>query len=650
MKSVICFLGFFVYFINISTALPRVKRNSWATSPDSKFQSRYNFTSEEEVELPIVDDDTFRLNPLKMAYPKMPNVCNDCVCGAGRKSRIVGGTTAAIGEFPWMVGMTKRGQFHCGGSLITRRHVLTAAHCLEGFDRRFFELYMGNPELDISSPDIIRRRVRSWTLHSDFNIYNLNNDIAIVELDRPVPLEGLVKTACLPENQAIDYTGSLATAIGWGKTSEGGEISNTLQKVKVPVLSDEECDEAGYQKSRRTENMFCAGYLEGERDACSGDSGGPLLVKGPSGQQEVIGITSFGRGCARPRYPGVYTKLTNYLGWLRDNLGGECICPPSYYEIMLNKFVILLLTCFSLMSSSISLPQVMLPSNQPQVSTNNRTSRFLFDEIFGIDVTAGDNDGTEEKLRNCTCECGVYSQEDRIVGGRPTEPHRYPWIARLVYEGRFHCGGSLLTNDYVLTAAHCLRRLKRSKLRIILGDHDQHTNLEAKAVMRAVSAIVRHRNFDLNSYNHDVALLKLRKPVEFTKTIRPICLPQTGSDPAGKEGTVVGWGRTMEGGMLPGVIHEVKVPIFSLEQCRKMKYKANRITPNMICAGKGSQDSCQGDSGGPLLVQEGDKIEIAGIVSWGVGCGRPGYPGVYTRVSRYLNWINTNMENTCLCK
>ncbi|PBC27021.1 Serine proteinase stubble [Apis cerana cerana] len=252
---------------------------------------------------------------------------------------------------------------------------------------------------------------------------------------------------------------------------------------------------------------------------------------------------------------------------------------------------------------------------------------------------------TEELLS----ECGISNQEDRIVGGRPTTPNKYPWVARLVYEGRFHCGASLVTNDYVITAAHCVRRLKRSKIRIVLGDYDQYVNTDGKAIMRAVSAIIRHKNFDMNSYNHDVALLKLRKSVKFSKRVKPICLPQKGSDPAGKEGTVVGWGRTSEGGMLAGQVHEVQVPILSLIQCRKMKYRANRITDNMICAGRGSQDSCQGDSGGPLLVQEGDRLEIVGIVSWGVGCGRPGYPGVYTRVSRYLNWINTNMKQGCIC-
>lgn len=83
-------------------------------------------------------------------------------------------------------------------------------------------------------------------------------------------------------------------------------------------------------------------------------------------------------------------------------------------------------------------------------------------------------------------------------------------------------------------------------------------------------------------------------------------------DPAGKEGTVVGWGRTTEGGMLPGIVQEVQVPIWSLAQCRAMKYRASRITPYMMCAGKGHQDSCQGDSGGPLLINNGDKYEIVG--------------------------------------
>ncbi|XP_046967002.1 trypsin-1-like isoform X2 [Vanessa cardui] len=288
------------------------------------------------------------------------------------------------------------------------------------------------------------------------------------------------------------------------------------------------------------------------------------------------------------------------------------------------------------------------------VTTGNRSSRFLFDSFFGLEVPLLEEQSVEDEdedpqVRNCSCECSGPNQENRIVGGVAAGLNRYPWMARLVYDGQFHCGASLLTKEYVLTAAHCVRKLKRSKIRVILGDHDQTITTESAAIMRAVTAIVRHRSFDAESYNNDIALLKLRKPVTFSKIIKPVCLPPASVDPSGKEGIVVGWGRTSEGGQLPAVVQEVRVPILSLTQCRGMKYRASRITNNMLCAGRASTDSCQGDSGGPLLLQQGDRFQIVGIVSWGVGCGRPGYPGVYTRITRYLPWLRANLRDTCLC-
>lgn len=131
-------------------------------------------------------------------------------------------------------------------------------------------------------------------------------------------------------------------------------------------------------------------------------------------------------------------------------------------------------------------------------------------------------------------DCGFSNEEIRIVGGRPTGVNQFPWMARIVYDGKFHCGGSLLTKDYVLTAAHCVKKLRRSKIRVIFGDHDQHITSESKAIQRAVISITKHRHFDPDTYNNDIALLKLRKPIVFSKIIKPICLPRYNYDPAGK--------------------------------------------------------------------------------------------------------------------
>ncbi|KAH8384036.1 hypothetical protein KR009_011800 [Drosophila setifemur] len=291
---------------------------------------------------------------------------------------------------------------------------------------------------------------------------------------------------------------------------------------------------------------------------------------------------------------------------------------------------------------------------------SKRTSKFLFDTIFrissGVSNAFGLSDTEDEveytensSLKNCDCDCGFSNEENRIVGGKPTGVNQYPWMARIVYDGKFHCGGSLLTKDYVLTAAHCVKKLRRSKIRIIFGDHDQEITSESQAIQRAVTSVVKHKSFDPDTYNNDVALLRLRKPISFSKIIKPVCLPRYNYDPAGRIGTVVGWGRTSEGGELPSIVNQVKVPIMSITECRNQKYKSTRITSSMLCAGRPSMDSCQGDSGGPLLLSNGVKYFIVGIVSWGVGCGREGYPGVYTRVSKFIPWIKLNLENTCLC-
>ncbi|XP_058056054.1 transmembrane protease serine 9-like [Anopheles bellator] len=601
-----------------------------------------------------------------LAAPTATDDSCDCVCGVGgRTNRIVGGTETVAHQFPWLAGLFRQGKLYCGASVVSRNFLVTAAHCVNSFEPSEIRVYLGGHNIAKDYTEL--RRVKRIIDHELFDIFTFNNDIALLELDKPLRFGPTIQPACLPDGSVADFTGSLGVVAGWGRIEEKRPPSKTLRAVEVPIWSQDQCLEAGYGSKKISANMMCAGYHDGQKDACQGDSGGPMHKMGPLGSMEVIGVVSWGRGCARPNLPGIYTRIVNYLPWIHQKLAGECLCPPKDIRPQDSAMqprrmgggrcvtVSLLAALCWLAVSGSGAESIGRRWNETELilPSRSRSGRFLFDTLFGLNTAAfsldDDDDLTSNQVKSCDCECGAANQEIRIVGGRPTGVNQYPWLARLVYDGQFHCGASLLTRDYVLTAAHCVRRLKRNKIRVILGDYDQFVASETPAIMRAVTAIIRHRSFDQNSYNHDIALLKLRKPVDFTKTIRPVCLPKERSEPAGQLGTVVGWGRTSEGGTLPALVQHVDVPILTLDQCRSMKYRASRITSNMLCAGKGKQDSCQGDSGGPLLVRSGDKHEIVGIVSWGVGCGRAGYPGVYTRVARYLPWLRANLDDTCLC-
>ncbi|XP_050349410.1 trypsin-1-like [Nymphalis io] len=266
-----------------------------------------------------------------------------------------------------------------------------------------------------------------------------------------------------------------------------------------------------------------------------------------------------------------------------------------------------------------------------------------------------------------TCQCGIARTRRRIVGGYETKKLEIPWIVVLMYNGRFYCGGSMINDLYVLTAAHCTSGFRKEKMTVRFSEHDRSVANETKTIDRKVSAIIRHLRYDPNSYDNDIALLKLDKRVDLSTAlksayveeveedkdtgIRPVCLPAAGASYSNVTGLVAGWGTTEEGGSVSNTLQEVRVPIISNADCRKTAYK-QRITENMLCAGEeqGGRDACQGDSGGPLHVLNSDKYQIVGVVSWGEGCARPNRPGVYSRVNRYLTWIKSNTRDACYCQ
>ncbi|KAK4871859.1 hypothetical protein RN001_015983 [Aquatica leii] len=248
--------------------------------------------------------------------------------------------------------------------------------------------------------------------------------------------------------------------------------------------------------------------------------------------------------------------------------------------------------------------------------------------------------------------CGAkngYQDQERIVGGHNADLGEWPWIAGLFNGGRQFCGGSLIDNIHILSAAHCVAHMSSwdvARLTVRLGDHNIKTDSEVKHIEKKVKRVVRHRGFDSRTLYNDVAILTLDSPVVFSHQVRPICLPRsTGETHEGKTGTVIGWGSIRESGPQPSVLQEVSIPIWSNTDCRRKYGPAapGGIVEHMLCAGQANRDSCSGDSGGPLMVNDGKWTQV-GIVSWGIGCGKGQYPGVYTRVQTFLPWIQKNIS------
>ncbi|XP_076659442.1 uncharacterized protein LOC143362846 [Halictus rubicundus] len=250
-----------------------------------------------------------------------------------------------------------------------------------------------------------------------------------------------------------------------------------------------------------------------------------------------------------------------------------------------------------------------------------------------------------------TSQCGAkngFQDQKRIVGGHNVEPGEWPWMAALFNAGRQFCGGSLIDDKHILTAAHCVANMNPwdvARLTVRLGDHNIKTNTEIVHIERRVKRVVRHRGFNVRTLYNDVALLTLSEPVQFSEQIRPICLPSGSQLYSGTTATVIGWGSLRESGPQPAVLQEVSIPIWSNAQC-KYKYGAaapGGIVDSFLCAGRTAKDSCSGDSGGPLMVNDGRWTQV-GIVSWGIGCGKGQFPGVYTRVTHFLPWIHKNLK------
>ncbi|KAK5640309.1 hypothetical protein RI129_011120 [Pyrocoelia pectoralis] len=258
----------------------------------------------------------------------------DIPCGRRKLSRaakVVGGENATEGEFPWLVSLTRRGGHFCGGSLITRSHVLSAGHCLCSgssiIPASQLKITLAQYDLVQPSPYKYETLVKSATLHPDYVCGKVKNDLAILELEKELEWSEFVHPACLPialgESGYKRFENILATVAGWGWTNENTQLGegDRLQKAKVNILKIDTCRtwyKSQGKKTKILDTQICAGYEQGGIDSCWADSGGPLMVASDSGEVMVVGVVSTGIGCARPFLPGLYTRISDYIPWVES--------------------------------------------------------------------------------------------------------------------------------------------------------------------------------------------------------------------------------------------------------------------------------------------------------------------------------------------
>lgn len=243
------------------------------------------------------------------------------------------------------------------------------------------------------------------------------------------------------------------------------------------------------------------------------------------------------------------------------------------------------------------------------------------------------------------------------MGGVETEVNEWPWQAGMVWSGSssVFCGATVISDEWILTASHCVDGTNPAEIQVLLGEHDYWDSGESSMARMDISEIIMHEDYNSNTVDQDFALLKMARKLDWSanENIRPACLPSAGAGDYDQwMSTVTGWGTTSSGGSTSNVLLEVDVKVISNSECNGAY---GGITNNMLCAadasGNGGSDACQGDSGGPLVAcgpdgncgtTAGMNYDLIGVVSFGIGCAQADFPGVYARVTAARQWIDDN--------
>ncbi|XP_042336045.1 transmembrane protease serine 9 [Sceloporus undulatus] len=556
--------------------------------------------------------------------PQAPHECGRRP-GFSKPPKIVGGLDALRGEIPWQASLKEGLRHFCGATIIAQRWLLSAAHCFNHTKAEYVTAFVGTTLLSAAESGSVKVSIKRVVLHPAYNPALLDFDVALLELNRPLPFGKLIQPICLPLAVHKFPVGRKCLISGWGSIREGNASRpETLQRASVGIIDQKTCNVL-YNFSL-TEQMMCAGFLEGKVDSCQGDSGGPLACEETPGVFYLAGLVSWGAGCAQAKKPGIYARITRFKDWILETIW------PSYP----------------------TLPAPSTPRSRPTTSTTAVSATIPSSLPLAAQRTTRPHPGTSAKPSPVGTpkatplpDCGwtPLMAFGKIVGGSGASRGEWPWQASLWLRQKEHkCGAVLVAERWLLSAAHCFDVYSDPKLWAAVLGTPFLSSLDGR--VEKVSQIHRHPFYNAYTLDYDLALLELSAPLHYSGAIKPICLPDsTHHFGQGARCFITGWGSTKEGGLMSRQLQKAAVQVIGEQDCRR--FYPIQISSRMLCAGfpQGTVDSCSGDAGGPLACREpSGRWFLAGITSWGYGCARPFFPGVYTKVTMVRGWIGQNLK------